>query len=107
MGDVEGRRGEGEELTIMGMLLDGKWLTHQIPFDVCFPLFGMVMGRKKRRGEGEELTIMGMLLACKWLIHQPLSFLLMSASLSLEWGWRRKKRRGEEEKEKEKERNSP
>jgi hypothetical protein len=106
MGDGEGRRGEGEELTIMGMLLGSKWLIYQplsFPFDVCLSLFGMGWGRRRRRKkrkrrrkkrrEIEELTIMGMLLGCKWLIHQPLSFLLMSACLSLEWGRRRKKKR--------------
>ena len=31
-----------------------------IPFDVCFPLFGMGDGEGRRgKGEGEELTIMG------------------------------------------------
>jgi hypothetical protein len=50
-------KGEGEELTLMGLLLGCKWLIHQplsFPFDVCFPLFGMGMGRRREEEEKKE-----------------------------------------------------
>jgi hypothetical protein len=61
--EEEGRRGRGEELTIMGMLLESKWLIHQplsfLLMSACLSLEWDGKGKGRRGREGEELTIMG------------------------------------------------